>query len=181
MIILPTLNVSLINNPNSLPPLQSKYLTSSTNTLSSLSSPSSSSSPPLRQIYEGQKLYWRQRVSVDFNIFSHHLDHLIEVISYHSDQGQELNRIYLNSDIIWEYIQEDFKTKLEEMKKELSKDRFKKVPNDEELKMKVGDGLITQFILNRLTVVNENNVNLMKFSLSSGESVSQSFSHTLLI
>lgn len=123
----------------------------------------------LHQIYEGQKFYWRQRLNVDLNFIFHRTDKLLEIISYDSDKSMELNRIYLSSDAVYDCISPDLHQKVQEMKKDLSRDRFKKVPPDSELIIKVGDNLIAQFILNRLIVVTENDINIMKLSLLSAD------------
>jgi hypothetical protein len=126
-------------------------------------------SSSIHQIYEGQKFFWRQRLNLDLNFIFHRSEHLLEVISYDSDNSLELNRLYLNSDAVYDVISTDLHSKVAEMKKELSKDRFKKVPPDSELINKVGDNLISQFILNRLIVATENGTNLVKLSLLSAD------------
>jgi hypothetical protein len=125
--------------------------------------------PSIHQIYEGQKFYWRLRLNVDLNFIFHRPEKLLEVISYDSDKSLELNRLYLHSDAVTEMISSDLNFKVQELKKELSRDRFKKVPPDSELIAKVGDNLMTQFILNRLIAVHENGVNVMKLSLLSAD------------
>lgn len=123
----------------------------------------------IQQIYEGQKFYWRLRLNVDLNFIFYRHEHLIEIISYDNEQCLELNRLYLSSTALMNLFTNDLNMKLIELKKELSKDRFKKLPAESELLAQVGDKLITQFILNRLIAVSESGKNVMKISLLSAD------------
>jgi hypothetical protein len=49
-----------------------------------------------RLLYSGSKLFWRTQDNVDLNIYHHILPSTIEVVSYDTAKGREMNRIYLD-------------------------------------------------------------------------------------
>lgn len=118
------------------------------------------------QIYEGHKFYWRQRLNVDINMIIHHHTGLLEVIPYDSDNCNELDRLYLSFQQISSQtsVVEELGTKVAQLKKELSRDRFKTLPTDAELISKCSKDVYSNFVLNRLIAVTENGKTCLQFN-----------------
>ena len=64
-------------------------------------------------LYNGSKLFWRTQRTVDFDIYHHILPHAIEVIAFDSEKHKEINRLYLDYEILSENVAERVKESVE--------------------------------------------------------------------
>lgn len=48
-----------------------------------------------KMIYEGSKTFWRHRLTLDLYIVYHKMFHILEIISFHSQESFEAPRIYV--------------------------------------------------------------------------------------
>ena len=99
-----------------------------------------------RIIYQGSKLFWRTRNTIDVTIVKHRNCSVTEVIAYEPSINVEAERIYLNSNIL--------RTKLDQVEID-SKFSFAKqnnVPISTEFTDSVMNHAITDFIIPRLII-----------------------------
>ena len=97
-------------------------------------------------VYQGSKLFWRTRNTIDVSIVEHDRWNITEVIAYEPSINLEAARIYLNSSIL--------RTKLDQVEID-SKFSFAKqnnVPISTEFTDSVMNRAITDFILSRLII-----------------------------
>ena len=96
-----------------------------------------------RRIYQGSKLFWRTRNSVDITIVHHPGCNLTEIIAYEPSINVEAKRIYLNSGVL--------RTKLDQAEID-STFTFAK-QNDVSISMEyIVNHAISEFILSRLII-----------------------------
>eukprot|EP01038_Epipyxis_sp_PR26KG_P005734 gene5734-7918_t len=107
-------------------------------------------------LYAGSKLYWQSSTTVDFHFYHHILSNAIEVTTFDSLKHKELNRIYLDYQIISEIAGNS--DKLESIKadvlREIASDRFASIPNDEFITDEAKIRIIDTFLLQRLQLSN---------------------------
>ena len=97
-------------------------------------------------VYQGSKLFWRTRNTIDITIVQHDRWNITEVIAYEPSIDVEATRIYLNSSIL--------RTKLDQVEID-SKFSFAKqnnVPISTEFTDSVMNRAITDFLLSRLII-----------------------------
>mmetsp|Transcript_2685 Transcript_2685/g.4036 ORF Transcript_2685/g.4036 Transcript_2685/m.4036 type:complete len:427 (+) Transcript_2685:163-1443(+) len=155
---------------NHLPAINKSGTTGSTsNKVNHILSPGKTSTEV--QIFEGHKFFWKQRLNVDLNFIYHSDAGYYEIIPYDSDACVELKRIYLSEELLKEAVKNDLMEKIAEIKKDLSRDRFKKMPPEEELIAKATRNLIRDFINNRLVAFVENDVKGVKLNKLSVDTI----------
>ena len=99
-----------------------------------------------RIIYQGSKLFWRTRNTIDVTIVEHRDCNVTEVIAYEPSINVEAERIYLNSNIL--------RTKLDhvEIDSKFSFAKQNNVPISTEFTASVMSHAITDFIIPRLII-----------------------------
>ena len=97
-------------------------------------------------VYQGSKLFWRTRNTIDITIVQHDRRNITEVIAYEPSINVEAERIYLNSNIL--------RTKLDhvEIDSKFSFAKQNNVPISTEFTDSVMNHAITDFILSRLII-----------------------------
>lgn len=101
---------------------------------------------PAHVIYQGNKFFWRSRITIDVTIVEHRKLNIIEVITFDAAMNKESERIYLNSSILSTKIDHcDVETKLSFAKQN-------DVPHSEEFVNSVLHRATADYIVNRLAI-----------------------------
>jgi len=58
-------------------------------------------------IFQGSKFFWRTRTTIDVTIVEHKGEDLTEIIAYEPSLDQESPRIYLNSTILYSFLDQE--------------------------------------------------------------------------
>ena len=73
-------------------------------------------------------MFWRDRVSLELYIYLYAKESIIELISYHLEREQELERFYFNEKTLYSKLDpEEIEVKIKEKKKRIRKDEETKV------------------------------------------------------
>lgn len=105
-------------------------------------------------IFDGAKSFWKTRTNLDVLIVEHSKQLCYELIVYNATIGVEAPRIYLSSLLLAQKIdQAELQARVADKKEALT--RAKKTFNAAELSKEVAYGLISQYILARLSIPND--------------------------
>jgi AcrR family transcriptional regulator len=101
-------------------------------------------------LYTGRKLYWRTQESVDFSFYYHFESKTVEIIAFHIESMDEINRLYLDHVILTKIIEQLF------ARKTFDSDDLAIIAAQTELEKEESLRLtLTTFILSRLCAVDE--------------------------
>ena len=105
-------------------------------------------------IFDGAKSFWKTRTNLDVLIVEHAKQLCYELIAYNATVGVEAPRIYLSSLLLAQKIdQAEVQARVADKKEALT--RAKKTFNAADLTKEVTYGLISQYILARLSIPND--------------------------
>jgi hypothetical protein len=105
-------------------------------------------------IYNGSKLFWRSRETVDLFFYLHIELKCIEIILYDNFSGQEIPRLYIDFELVSSVIQSDLDTKViaaweGEVEKATQDIQDIKI-TQEEIREDIKRTLVTNYIIHRL-------------------------------
>ena len=103
-------------------------------------------------LHDGPKLFWRQHVTLDINIYVHESSDCIEIIGFDVDKFKELNRIYLKMSLLIEMTLSEALKRLEARREEAEiSGRKKMMPTAEVMLQEANESAVVSHILDRFS------------------------------
>lgn len=114
--------------------------------------------PPHILLYHGSKLFWRERINVDFQIHYYTHYNAIEISAFDTDNSRESRRIYCDkSKLFGRLSQVEIDAKVKEKQEALTRQRKSRIPA-ETLAEDVGRSLVGTYIIGRIAIVSPDDI-----------------------
>jgi hypothetical protein len=115
--------------------------------------------------WQGSKLFWRQRLTVEFHFIHHTKRNCLEILAYISEKDAELQHVYVDFKSLMSQIEPMLQGRMEQTRAELKKDRFKRIPSDEELRTSETKKLVEEYLLSKLMLDQDDVTKALQVSL----------------